>query len=301
MNATKVGSAAVLFACFAAVAAAAEHPKGRLLAAMTWMEAKAALTPDTVVVIPVGAESKEHGLHLPLGADFRQAEYYKNRLLAEADVVIAPTVNYSFYPAFVEYPGSTNLSLPVARELLLDVIHTLARFGPRRFYVINIGVSTNKPLAEAAALLAIEGTLLRYLDLTGAAVHALEQQVLTQQEGSHADEIETSAMLAIDASAVDMTKAAVDYMPGAARKGPFSPDPKSARHSASGVYGDATRATAAKGRIILDGMTRIMLDEIADLRRTAPPQPAALFGRLEPPAAPPPAAPPPNREPQPRI
>src|SRR5205814_6467517 len=129
------------------------------------------------------------------------------RVLAEADVVIAPTVNYSFYPAFVEYPGATSLSLPVARELLLDVIHGLARFGPRRFYVINIGVSTNKPLAEAAALLAIDGIALRWLDLTGQAVEALEKQVQTQKEGSHADEIETSMMLAIDASAVDMKKA----------------------------------------------------------------------------------------------
>jgi creatinine amidohydrolase len=261
-------------------------PKGRLLSGMTWLDAKTALTPEAVVVIPVGAESKEHGLHMPLGTDFLQAEYYKGRVLAAANVVIAPTVNYFYYPAFVEYPGTTNLSLPVARELLLDVVHGIAKFGPRRFYVINIGVATNKPLAEAAALLAIEGISLRYLDLTGSAVYALEKQVLTQKEGSHADEIETSTMLAIDPSAVDMKKAAVEYIEGAPARGLFSPDPKSARYSASGVYGDATRATVDKGRILLEGMTRIILDEIEDLRRTTPPTPAVLFGRLEQPSKP---------------
>jgi len=276
--------ALLTFPSGAAVAADAASPKGRLLSGMNWMEAKVALTPETVVVIPVGAGSKEHGPHLPLDTDFRQAEYYKGRVLAEADVVIAPTVNYSYYSAFVEYPGATSLSLPVARELLLDVIRGIAKFGPRRFYVINIGVSTNKPLAEAAALLAIEGISLRYLDLVGSAVYAFEKPILTQKEGSHADEIETSVMLAIDASAVDMKKAVVEYMEGAPKRGALSLDPKNARYNPSGVYGDATLATVEKGRILLDGLTRIMLGEIEDLRRSAPPKPAALFGRLEQPA-----------------
>lgn len=288
MDIVKAFAAITLFAFLGgpAVAGDAASPKGRLLSGMNWMEAQAALTAETVVVIAVGAGSKEHGLHLPLDTDFRQAEYYKGRVLAEADVVIAPTVNYSFYPAFVEYPGATSLSLPVARELLLDVIRGIAKFGPRRFYVINIGVSTNKPLAEAAALLTLEGISLRYLDLMGSAVHALEKRVLTQKEGTHADEIETSVMLAIDASAVDMKKAVVEYMGGAPKRGALSLDPKNARYNASGVYGDATRATVEKGRILLDGLTRIMLGEIEELRRTAPPKPAAIFGRLEQPAPP---------------
>ena len=174
--------------------------KGRLMSDMSWLEAKAKLTSDTIVVIPVGAESKEHGPHLPLDTDFRQAEYFKKRILTAADVVVAPTMNYSYYPAFVEYPGSTSLTLPVAREVLLDVIRGISKFGPRRFYVINIGVSTNRPLAQAAALLALEGVLLRYLDLTGPSVRTLERQIETQKEGTHADEIETSIMLAIDSS-----------------------------------------------------------------------------------------------------
>jgi creatinine amidohydrolase len=266
---------AVLFLVIAAnTAAAADEPapKGRLLSRMSWVDAKAALTPETVVVIPVGAESKEHGPHLPLDTDFRQAEYFKNRILVEADVVIAPTMNYSFYPAFVEYPGSTSLSLLVARESLLDVIRGIAKFGPRRFYVINIGVSTNRPLAQATALLAREGILLRYLDLTGPTVRALEKQVETQEKGTHADEIETSMMLAIDPSVVDMKKAVVEYMPGAST-GVLSLDPKNPRYNASGVFGDATLATVAKGRIVVDGMSRIIKDEIEELRRAALPKP----------------------------
>jgi creatinine amidohydrolase len=84
---------------------------GILLEELTWVEAEKVLTPETVVVIPIGAESKEHGPHLKLKNDFILAEYLKGRVRERAPVVIAPTVNYHFYPAFVEYPGSTSLRL----------------------------------------------------------------------------------------------------------------------------------------------------------------------------------------------
>src|SRR5437588_12981333 len=83
--------------------------KGILLEDLTWVDAERVLTPDTVVVLPLGAEAKEHGPHLKLKNDWLMAEYLKTRVLEQADVVIAPTVNYNFYPAFVEYPGSTSL------------------------------------------------------------------------------------------------------------------------------------------------------------------------------------------------
>ena len=106
--------------------------KGILLEDLTWIEAEKILTPDTVVVIPLGAESKEHGPHLKLNNDFIMAEYLKQRVLEQSNVVVAPTVNYSFYPAFLEYPGSTSLRLETARDLIVDICRSLARYGPRR-------------------------------------------------------------------------------------------------------------------------------------------------------------------------
>ena len=48
-----------------------------------------------MVVIPLGAEAKEDGPHLLLWNDFLLAQYFTAQALASADVVIAPTVNYS--------------------------------------------------------------------------------------------------------------------------------------------------------------------------------------------------------------
>src|ERR1035438_4479229 len=73
----------------------------------TWKEAAVALTPQTIVMIPLGAASKEHGPHLRLSNDFIMAEYLTEEVMARTAVVVAPAINYNFYPAFVEYPGAT--------------------------------------------------------------------------------------------------------------------------------------------------------------------------------------------------
>jgi len=42
-----------------------------------------------------------------------------------AHVVVTPIVGYSFYPAFVEYPGSTSLRLETARDTIVDIARGL--------------------------------------------------------------------------------------------------------------------------------------------------------------------------------
>src|SRR5437667_12877423 len=101
--------------------------KGVLLEDLTWLEAEKVLRPDTIVVIPIGAASKEHGPHLKLKNDWLMAEYLKRQVLDRSDVVIAPTVNFHYYPAFVDYPGSTNLRLETAHDLLIDISRALSR------------------------------------------------------------------------------------------------------------------------------------------------------------------------------
>lgn len=88
----------VLLVSFLAAAALAprhlipaqQQPKGVRLADMAWPEAASALRPDTVVVIPLAAGSKEHGPHLALGNDAILTEYLTRRIAGAADVVVAP-------------------------------------------------------------------------------------------------------------------------------------------------------------------------------------------------------------------
>mgnify|MGYP000384937199 CR=1 FL=1 len=245
--------------------------RGVLLEELTWQAAEARLTAETVVVIPVGAAAKEHGPHLRLGNDFLLAEHFKRRVLAEADVVVAPTVNYHFYPAFVEYPGSTSLRLETARDLVVDICRSLARFGPRRFYALNTGVSTVRALQPAAELLAADGILLTYTDLLKS-LGPVEARVLQQAGGTHADEAETSMMLVLAPEAVDMTKAVTDFHPKG--EGGLSRDPNSKKtYSPTGIWGDPTLATREKGEQIVAALVAAMLADIERLR--AAPLPAA--------------------------
>jgi creatinine amidohydrolase len=255
----------IALASMAAATVPAFAEKGILLEDLTWVEAEKVLTPQTVVVIPVGAESKEHGPHLKLRNDFVMAEYFKRQVLAQADVVVAPTVNYSYYPAFVEYPGSTTLRLETARDTFVDICRVLSTYGPRRFYALNTGVSTNRPLAAAAKILNGEGIHFAYTNLLEASAEA-EKAVSKQEGGTHADEIETSIMLYIDPDSVDMSKAVKDYHPG---KGALTRDPKkSGAYSASGIYGDATLATREKGEVVVQAILQTVLSDIEKLRQT---------------------------------
>lgn len=248
---------------------------GVRLAELTWQQAAAVLGPDTVVVIPLGAAAKEHGPHLLLQNDYLMAEALTERLLdrsgGDPQLVVAPTVPYHFYPAFVSYPGSTTLRLETARDLIVDVVRSLARHGPRRFYVLNTGVSTVKALQPASELLLREGILLRYTDLL-AALRPIEAGLLEQEGGTHADESETSMMLYLRPGAVELRKAVKDYHPK--RPGPFTRDPDGpGTYSPTGTWGDPTRATHQKGDRLVTGLVGALLRDLAALR--AEPLPVA--------------------------
>ena len=236
-----------------------------LLETLSWDEAEHVLTRDTVVVIALGAESKEHGRHLQLNNDFLMAEYLKKRVLTAApqNVVVAPTINYSFYPAFLEYPGSTSLGLETARAVFADIVHSLAHYGPRRFYILNTGISTLRPLAQTAGDLAKEGILLRYTDLTKD--DPVEKKV-RQSGGTHADEIETSMMLYIAPESVRMNKAVRDLNPN--QSGGLTRDPHGkGTYSPTGAWGDPTLATREKGQAVTESLVATILRDIEDLRQ----------------------------------
>jgi creatinine amidohydrolase len=239
-------------------------PTGIVLGDLTWPQAERVLTSDAVIVIPLGAEAKEHGPHLRLDNDARLAAYFRGRVLAASRVVMAPTVNYHFYPAFVEYPGSTHLRFETARDLIVDIVRSLAAYGPKRFYVLNTGVSTVRPLAAAAELLKADGLIFAFTNVlqVGAAAEATVRQ---QARGTHADEIETSMMLYMYPDRVEMAKAVKDD--ASQGTGGLSRVPGTAKtYSPSGVWGDATLATREKGRVVVEAMVAGILQEIEALR-----------------------------------
>ena len=233
---------------------------GVKLETLSWIEAEQWFADDPVIVIPLGAAAKEHGPHLPLNNDAIIAAWLGEQASARLPVVIAPLINASFYPAFTEYPGSISLRYQTARDLIADTCMSLARFGLTRFYVINTGLSTLRPLAEVKALLD-EGIVFEFLNLD-TALQGLPEDLLQQQYGSHADEHETSLMLHIAPEVVDMSRAVDDGVQG---EGRLTRTRGQGLWSESGVFGQATLASADKGKVIAEVLLQHTLAQIEGL------------------------------------
>ncbi len=231
------------------------------LADLTWAEAGERFAKGAVVLIPIGAAAKEHGLHLPLDTDWRVVRELAARVAARLPLVVAPVVGFGYYPAFAAYPGSQHLRVETFVALVTDLVGNLIDHGARKIALLNNGVSTEAPLAEA----------LRQIErMRGVAALVLNTRVLgrgadrllRQSSGGHADERETSVMLAIAPAAVRMERARPAYRAAGAPL-PFSPDPASPGYNPTGATGDPTLAAAAKGEAILAEMLREIVEALA--------------------------------------
>lgn len=231
---------------------------------LSWIQAEQALKDNEVVLIALGARTKEHGPHLPLKNDYVMAEYLKNRVANEVPVAILPTLQYGYYPSFLEYPGSVSLQAETFKNVIKDICRSMNGYGVRKFYVLNTGISTLRPLHQATQELEADGIILRYLNLLEVD-KTLPEDLLEQEGGTHADESETSMMLYIAPQIVNMAKAAKDYDPRPGRKG-LTRDPHGkGTHSPTGVWGDPTLATSEKGEIIVEATVRAIVDQVSEL------------------------------------
>jgi creatinine amidohydrolase len=255
----------LLMSCGFLLGQYSNQTKGIELQYLTWLEAEEALQKCAVVVIPLGAITKEHGPHLPLNNDYLMAEYLAERVVQELEIVLMPTIPFGFYPAFLEYPGSVSLEFNTFKNLVKDMCKSLD--GTKKFYILNTGYSTVKPLALAAKELSEEsGIEMRYTDIQKVS-EDVANQVGAQKGGGHADEIETSMMLYIKPEIVNMDKAPKDFHPKTG-KGGFTRDPnKPGIYSPTGIWGDATLATRKKGEIVVEAMVKYIINDIEALMK----------------------------------
>jgi creatinine amidohydrolase len=232
---------------------------------LTWVEAEKTLAEYDVILIALGARTKEHGPHLPLNTDYLLAEYLKGRVAREVPVAMLPTIQYGYYPAFLEYPGSVSIQAESFKNMTADICRSLAGYGIKKFYVLNTGISTLGPLQEAAAELKRKhGLILRYLNLLEVD-KTLPRGSLKQEGGSHADEAETSMMLYIAPQKVDMSKAVKDYDARPGRKGLTRNPCGAGTYSPTGIWGDPTLATREKGEIIVEATVRAIVKQVREL------------------------------------
>jgi creatinine amidohydrolase len=226
----------------------------RFVERLTWDEVARRLARGAVAILPIGAASKEHGFHLPMNTDRVQAEWLAARIADRFDALIWPTVTYGYYPAFVDYAGSISLSAGVFEGLIQEIAAGIMRFRCRALFVLDSGISTLAPVERALARLA--NTDVVHLGIhDGPIYRRAAAELARQSHGSHADELETSLMLALAPDMVDMARAEASPVLRQQAPGALTPsDATSPNYSRSGSFGDPTLASQAKGEILLAAM-----------------------------------------------
>jgi creatinine amidohydrolase len=246
-----------------------------------------------------GGDPRGPGRHLPVDTDLRiVAEICEWAAAAAADrVVLLPPIPHGYDPHHMDFPGAITIGWDTFTRYCADVGRWLAHHGFRRMLFPN-GQGSNQNLVEMAARLVMlerpEVLAAAAFYLAGAEAAAVIEQVRDSTRGGMAQacELETSIYLAIDPDAVDMDLAVdergypegehawLDWSDGSLRLMPWW-----SAFSRSGAQGDATKATAEKGRELLEAAAGECVADVDELlakplrqRRS----PAAEGGEAEP-------------------
>ena len=219
-----------------------------------------------ITVLPVGAACKEHGHHLPMQTDLLQAEWLAAALVQRANVLVWPTVSYGYYPAFTDYPGSISLSRETFQHMVHEILSDIRRAGERSVLILNTGISTIEPLKAVADAMPKEMRIKLANIYDGPCYRSEAETIEEQLSGGHADELETSMMLAIEQQYLSRDKAKAWTPAGMSARGPFSRDQNNPRFSPTGVWGDPTLASEEKGRRLLAAIVDDLLNAVKELQ-----------------------------------
>ena len=220
---------------------------------MSWDEVARRIASGAAAILPIGAGAKQHGFHLPMNTDRIQAEWLAAQIAEGIGALIWLTVSYGHYPAFVGYSGSISLSASTFESVVAEIAAAILNFGCHALFVLDTGISTQAPINRA--LTGLEVSNVRHLRIhEGPRYCEAAAKLAEQDHGSHADELETSVMLALAPELVRMQLAEASP-PTPAAPGPLTPlDSASPNFSRSGSYGDPTLATREKGEALLAAM-----------------------------------------------
>ncbi len=255
---------------------------------MTWSEVRDAAARHCVAILPI-ATLEDHGPHLPIDTDLMLCTSVCELAASRASdrVALVPAINHGYSPHHMDFPGALTIGPHTLIDYGLDVCKGLAHHGFTRILIVN-GHGSNTPFADIIARLCMVHTgalaaAVNYWAAPGvrdAAEAVRESQPIGGM--NHACEFETSLYLALRPELVDMTKAVAElsHRPSKnywtdliAGDGPLAMMEHWSRLSRSGVMGDPTKASAEKGRALLDAAANGIVELVDELlARESPPR-----------------------------
>jgi creatinine amidohydrolase len=244
----------------------------------------------TIAVLPVAA-TEQHGPHLPLCVDTVLVDGViaaaLPHLSADLKSLILPTQTVGLSPEHTRFAGTLTFSNETILRVWTEMAECAAAAGIRKLVLFNThGGNVSVMDMVARDLRARLGMLvysvswfnLPLIDAQGKDVNALFAPA-EHRFGIHGGDIETSMMLALSPSLVDMSQAR-DFASTAqtrAEQLPILGNGKSAKlawqtqdYNLAGAVGNAADATADKGRAMVDAAGRALAQLLAEVDRLPP-------------------------------
>jgi creatinine amidohydrolase len=224
-------------------------------ATATWNEVKKKIADGAIAVMGVGA-LEQHGPHLPLATDTIIATNVARRLAEATNGLLLPPAPFGDAWNNEGFPGTISLSSETVRAMIFDIGRGLKAAGVSGLIVFNGHYGNHEPIGRAARELRQSDQFpVLYLDFPG--LERLAAEICESKPAApsfyHADEVETSIMLALQPGSVRMELAKAEYPTFPPTYG--SEPIRLHTFCATGVFGDPTAATAEKGERLLSGIT----------------------------------------------
>jgi creatinine amidohydrolase len=233
----------------------------RNFACLNWKQVDALSRDRTLLILPTAA-IEQHGPHLPLVTDTLINDELLGRALdllpAESPVYALPPVCYGKSNEHIGFPGTLSVSASTFMSVLRDLGASVHSAGFHRLALFNTHGGNSSLVDVMARDLRAEFGLRTFtiFGSAGATFEGLSAQERTY--GFHAGEVETAFLLAATPDLVDTGAYTKNYIASINHKPLLAPENGAANFAwltrdiaPSGVKGDPTPATAAKGDLWL--------------------------------------------------
>ena len=218
------------------------------LARTTWPEVEASGA-NSILAVPVGS-LEQHGPHLPLDTDTRIATAVAAGLAARCPrVALAPAVPYGASGEHAAFAGTLLVGHDVLTDFLLEIVRS-ARASFAGVVVINAHGGNGATLDALRTRAGAEGD------------DPLLWHAAVREGDAHAGRTETSLLLAIDPSLVDLERAEAGVTAPLERLLPRLRALGVRPVSSNGVLGDPTGASAEEGKTLLDALVHELVGAV---------------------------------------
>jgi creatinine amidohydrolase/Fe(II)-dependent formamide hydrolase-like protein len=247
---------------------------GHLWGELTWRQARARIKKMDVALLPVGSV-EQHGPHLPLDTDAFDADYLARRVAeacSDPKPLVLPLISYGVSYHHADFVGTVSVSNDTLARMIYEIGMSVSRNGIRKLVIIN-GHGGNSPaLNYAAQMINRDAHIFVCVD-SGETSDVDIYKIVATPNDVHAGEIETSTALAarpelvqIDQAKKHIPKFSSKYLDFTSKRSVLW-YAYTRKISTSGVMGDPTKASVAKGEKIWETMIAHLVSFVEDLKR----------------------------------